>query len=206
MTVSRIVAMHPASGFALDGKALTKRPGIENTVVRKESDMDIEPGLVATLRQGVEIIKAIVYKNLRNRQIERHPLQSVDFTVKLCGAMVNELFGTPNPDPSFTAFREEQKPRITAELHLFAATMPEMRIPLTDALRIQFLCDNHEGVDSGEVLARADALNLLLRERELPLPGSFMQLARRLGVAYEILAPESLEEEAMDAPPSPRRH
>lgn len=168
--------------------------------------MEIEPGLVATLREGVEIIKAIIYKNMRDRQIERHPLQPMDFTVKLCGAMINELFGTPNPNPAFTAFRKEQEPRITAELHLFAASMPEMRIPLTDALRIQFFCDNHEGVDSGEVLARADASNLLLKDREVPLPGSFMQLARRLGVAYEILTPEPPQEKPVDAPSPSRRH
>jgi hypothetical protein len=63
-----------------------------------------------------------------------------------------------------------------------------MRIPLTDALRVQFLCDYQEGIDSSEILQRAKQFNLLILDREVPLPASFLNLARRLGGAFDLLA------------------
>jgi hypothetical protein len=60
-------------------------------------------------------------------------------------------------------------------------------IPLTDALRIQYLCDSHEGVNSESVLEKAKNLNIILTDRKVPLPGAFMSLVRSFGVAYKIL-------------------
>ena len=64
-----------------------------------------------------------------------------------------------------------------------------MRIPLTDALRVQYLCDSHEGINSESILEKAGRMKILISEREAPLPGAFMSIVRSFGVAYKILEP-----------------
>jgi hypothetical protein len=77
---------------------------------------------------------------------------------------------------------------------------------LTDALRIKFLCDSLEGIDSGPVLVRAERLGILLVDRKVPLPKTFMDLVRRVGVAHNLLQPSAFADEgetagARQAPP-----
>ncbi|MCE5242946.1 MAG: hypothetical protein LLF99_07080, partial [Desulfobacteraceae bacterium] len=69
-----------------------------------------------------------------------------------------------------------------------AGRFPEMRIPLTDALRIQAVCDFQEGMDTSSVLERAKQSGILIVDRELPLPAPFMNLVRKLGSAFGLLA------------------
>jgi hypothetical protein len=70
---------------------------------------------------------------------------------------------------------------------MISKNLDHLRIPLTDALRIQFLCDSHEGIDSTAVLERAERQEILIVEREVPLPGAFMSVVRSFGRAYGIL-------------------
>ncbi|MBT8350089.1 MAG: hypothetical protein KJO26_02475, partial [Deltaproteobacteria bacterium] len=79
-----------------------------------------------------------------------------------------------------------------------ATHFDHLHIPLTDALRIQYLCDCHEGVNSEGVLEKAKNLNIILTDREVPLPGAFMSLVRSFGVAYKILEPIKKEESSPD--------
>jgi hypothetical protein len=53
---------------------------------------------------------------------------------------------------------------------------------------MQFLCDRQAGIDSAIVLSRADQLGLLVTEREIPLPATFMNLVRTLGSRLNLLA------------------
>jgi hypothetical protein len=62
-----------------------------------------------------------------------------------------------------------------------------MRIPLSDGLRVLFLCDSMEGIDSSPVLVRADELGILLHDRPVPLPKNFLELVRRLGKSFNLL-------------------
>lgn len=70
---------------------------------------------------------------------------------------------------------------------------------MTDALRVQFLCDTLEGIDSDPVLKRARDLGILIVNREVPLPRTFMDLVRRLGVAHNLLQPSVLPDENDDS-------
>ena len=60
---------------------------------------------------------------------------------------------------------------------------------MTDALRVQYLCDSQEGINSESILEKADKLKILISERDVPLPGAFMSIVRSFGVAYKILEP-----------------
>jgi hypothetical protein len=62
-----------------------------------------------------------------------------------------------------------------------------MRIPLSDSLRVQFLCDSMEGFDSSAILVQADKLGILLHDRPVPLPKNFLELVRRLGKGHNLL-------------------
>jgi len=153
--------------------------------------MEVEKRLIPVLREGVEAIKMVFFKKLKTHLARKHPRLDSSRVNKLCGAVVNDLFGTPNTAEPFATFAQENKALIEGEARSIAVELQEMRIPLTDALRIQFLCDHQEGMDSSSVLQRAKELDILLVDREVPLPAKFMTLVRKLGTAFNLLSHRS---------------
>lgn len=148
--------------------------------------MTAESKIVPLLREGVHVIKMVVYRVLKDGLTERGPSGEEEHNSRLAGAVVNELFGTPNREEPFLSFARDNGTTIRAELERIAVDYPEMKIPLTDALRIQFLCDSREGSDNPRLLVQARDLGILILERDLPLPDAFMALARRLGEEYNL--------------------
>ena len=150
-----------------------------------ESKVDRQ--FIPSLREGVDMVRMIFFKSLKDHLTSKGQ-QDEAHCGMMAAAVMNELFGTPNPEPRFAAFREEQGEAIDQELAQVATNFPKLLIPLTDALRIHFLCNVQEGFESDEeqapVLARAHALGILLQERDVPLPKGFMELVHRLGQAY----------------------
>lgn len=149
-----------------------------------------EGRLTPIMREGVEIIKMIFYKRLRAKLSETYAHRDEAYIGRLTGAIINELFGTPNHQEPYATFVDENLYFIQQELRSIATSFAEMRIPLTDALRVQFLCDSQEGTDSSTVLARAKELGILIVDRDVPLPASFMNLVRRLGASFGLLVKE----------------
>ena len=152
--------------------------------------------LIPVLRDGVDVVKIIVFKELRDHFTGKYPGRDADYAGKLGGAVLNTLFGTPNDQPPFTGFVEENRDEIETAMASIAGNFEHLKIPMTDALRVQFLCDSLEGIDSEKILETALSLGILIEDRPVPLPKTFMQLARKLGVAYEILDPASTPPEA----------
>lgn len=162
-------------------------------------DVEFENRLVPVLREAVNVVKMIFFKNLKSRLEQQHPTQPPDYIGRLSGAVLNELFGTPSAEEPFKSFAEDNRPAIDAALQDIAASFENLRIPLTDALRMQFLCDSREDIDSRSVLSRARDLGVLIVDREIPLPKTFMNQVRRLGIAYNILIPFEIPEESNQA-------
>jgi hypothetical protein len=71
---------------------------------------------------------------------------------------------------------------------------------LSDALRIQTLCDHQQGIDSSRTLQRAKDFGFLIEERDIPLPSSFMTLARRLGAEHSLISPPAPAAPAEESP------
>ncbi|MDH4319074.1 MAG: hypothetical protein OEV64_11830, partial [Desulfobulbaceae bacterium] len=69
---------------------------------------------------------------------------------------------------------------------------------LTDALRMQAICDNQEGRNSLSSLLMARALGILQENRPLPLPSSFMTTVRALGAQCGLLIPMSAPQSSID--------
>ena len=149
---------------------------------------EYESKLLPIMREGADIIKMIFFKKLKERLSAKHMHRDQQYINKLTGAIVNDLFGTPNTQQPFATFVEENLFFIKLEMKSIATELQELRIPLTDALRVQFLCDSQEGVDSSAVLLHAKELGILIVDREVPLPAKFMNLVRRLGSSYDLLA------------------
>ena len=156
--------------------------------------MDTDSKLIPVLREGVAVIKMIFFKELKSHLAEKYSEKEETFVTRLAGAMINEVFGTPQKEEPFLSFVEKNRPCIEGEIPLIGKVFPDLKIPLTDALRVQFLCDSLEGIDSEAVLSRARDWGILLVDRDIPFPKNFINLSRKLGVHYQILSPQNLEE------------
>jgi hypothetical protein len=150
--------------------------------------VNVEHKLIPALREGVAVVKMILFRELKPYLHEKYPQRGAEFAGRLSAAVINELFGTPNPDPTFAAFAHQHRGVILDELGLLAVRHPNLRIALTDALRIQFLCDHQENIDSAAILSQAARLGILVAEREVPLPATFMNMVRALGSRLNLLA------------------
>jgi len=159
--------------------------------------MEMESRLLPILREGVEVVKMIFFRRLRNRLADQYPTAPAGVVNKLAGAVINEVFGTPNDQEPFASFARAQRDRILEILDGLAAEFTEMKGPLTDALRISFLCDHQEGHGDSQILKRADQLGILIIDRDIPMPAKFLTLVRQLGEAHDlILAPAAEPTEA----------
>jgi len=150
---------------------------------KKKSD------IVEALREGVAIVQMVFFKELRTKISKRYPELEQKEQLMLSGAVTNELFGTRNSEPRFAQFRKDHQAVIEQELLGLAANLPELRPYITDALRVQTLCDSHEGVKDTAVLEAADRIGILLKDRDIPLPSVFMTFARGLGDQHQLITP-----------------
>jgi hypothetical protein len=152
--------------------------------------------LIGALREGVALVQMVFFKEIKVILEKKHPDKDLSSYLMLAGAITNELFGTPNPEEKFVAFRQENRALIEEEMSGLAESLPHLRNSLTDALRVQTLCDNQEGIDDPGVLQTAEALGVLVKDRNLPLPSSFMTLVRGLGEQYQlVVAPVEISPE-----------
>ena len=147
---------------------------------------EMDSTLVPVLRQAIDVFKMILFKELKASLPPRFDeLEEADVP-RLAGAVINELFGTLSDDQDVAAF--------AAVLESLTEHHADLREPLTDAVRMQFLCDAEEGIDSAPILVRAEQIDLLVMDRDIPLPKTFMHLARVLGIAHGILDPQAAPE------------
>ena len=154
--------------------------------------------LVSALREGVAVIQMIFFKELRTLIANDHPDWQQSAQSMLTGAVTNELFGTPNPEPKFEHFRKEHRAEIEQTLLGLSENMSHLRNYLTDALRVQVLCDSQEGKDNPHVLSGAERIGLLVKDRDIPLPSVFMTRVRGLGEQHRLITPPAVITEEDD--------
>lgn len=152
--------------------------------------------LLAVLREGVSVVQMILFKQVRAGLTAKFTDRDSAFLSMLTGAIVSDIFGAVNPGEKFVLFRSQNRGLIEQELLSVKEDHSRILPALTDALRIQALCDNQEGVDSSQVLTRAHELGILLLDRQVPLPSTFMTLVRGLGEQHNlIIAPVQITPE-----------
>lgn len=145
--------------------------------------------LINSLREAVGIVQMILFKEIKATIEQKKPnLEKTEISM-LAGAITNEVFGTPNPETKFSDYRNKHKSTIEQELLALKDTQSSLCRFISDALRIQTLCDNQEGIDSTETLIRAKSLGYLVDERDIPLPSTFMTIVRELGKQHNLIIP-----------------
>lgn len=158
--------------------------------------------LLPILQEGIEVTKMVLFRKLKAFSALRLPEQPSAFHTQLAAAVINDLFTSPPdlPEP-VAAFMSSNRELIERERQAFIGEQPEMRIVLTDTLRMQTICDLMEGQPDPGILQKAESTGLLLSEREMPLPHTFIDMARRLGKANGLLTPPTPAESGQSAPP-----
>lgn len=152
--------------------------------------------LLPILQEGVEIVKMVLYRQLQPFIARRRPELEPAGQRQLAGAVINDLFAAPHELPAATAaLIQAHREDIDRERAAFFAAHPEQKLVLTDGLRVQTLCDLSAGHPEPGLLQRAEAAGLLLTDRELPLPHTFIDLTRRLGKANGLLTPPAPREQ-----------
>lgn len=146
--------------------------------------------LIPVLREGLSVIQMLVFKEMRTSLTGKYPgLAAADLSM-LAGAIVSELFGNPHPQEKFVHFRNTHWGTIEQELLSLHTDLPGLCAPVTDALRIQALCDSQEDHGDGSaLLTKANELGILIKDRDIPLPSSFMTLVRTLGKEHNLIVP-----------------
>ena len=147
--------------------------------------------LIQSLREGVSIVQMVLFKEVRTNLMNNSPDLDKTTLAMLAGSITNEVFGTQNPEERFVRFTTENWGLIEQELLKIKEDLAPLCTLLTDALRIQTLCDHQEGSDSSATLLRAKEFDFLIEERDIPLPSSFMTSVRELGKLYNLLVPSA---------------
>lgn len=145
--------------------------------------------LIPVLREGIAVIQMIFFKELKSVITRKYPDLESSAQTMLTGAITNEIFGAHNKEEKFQLFRNSHRGLIEQELLSLNRELSHLIAPLSDALRIQTLCDNQEGVDSAHVLQQANSFGILPADREIPMPSSFMETVRRLGATHNLIIP-----------------
>ncbi len=154
--------------------------------------------LINALREAVGVVQMVLFKEIRTRLGKKKPDAEATRLSRLAGAITNEVFGMQNPGGTFVCFRAENWGEIERELLALKDELPELCADVTDALRIQTLCDYQEGNDSSHNLVRAKEFGFLL-ERDVPLPSSFMVRIRTLGEKNSLIVPPAQLKPEQDA-------
>jgi len=147
------------------------------------------------------VVQMVLFKELRSLLAQKYPERDTLSVAMLTGAVTNELFGSLNMEEKFQDFRRRNRAAIEQELLGLALELPGLAAPLTDALRMQALCDQaledeNKEKSNEKLLTQAAEIGLLIQERELPLPSTFMTMARTLGDEHRlIIAPMEISQE-----------
>ena len=152
------------------------------------------------MRDAITTVQMVLFQTLR--QSLRQPERDETLHTRLAGAVINNLFGTRPVDEAVSAFAAANRELVEAELRGLADHCAGLRPILTDALRMQTICDNQEGIHSMPSLLMARALGLLEEARELPLPSTFMLQVRTLAVAHGLIEPMAPEDPTAADPPA----
>ncbi|MBU4262602.1 MAG: hypothetical protein KKC76_12160 [Proteobacteria bacterium] len=149
----------------------------------------IDRKLIPSIREGIDVVRMIFFKNLKDYLKKKFPEDGDVYAGMLAGAIMNDLFGTPNPQEKFRIFAEDNSNRIREELENVPRELENLCILLTDALRMHFLCNHQEGIEGNgeEFLKKARDYGILIESRDVPFPKGFMELVYRVGKANGLI-------------------
>ncbi|HDK43946.1 MAG TPA: hypothetical protein ENG91_05280 [Desulfobacteraceae bacterium] len=152
----------------------------------------LDSRVIPVMREAIATVQMVCFGELKDKLADRFKdWEPTDFR-RLVGAIVNDIFGTPAPDSESVRFARRHQDTVEKELWALADNLPDLLPHLTDALRMQTLCDHEQGINSLPTLLRARTVGILVEERPVPMPSTFIILVRQLGARYGMLEPMHL--------------
>lgn len=144
---------------------------------------------IPTLREGIDVVRMIFFKELKTYLGHKYQQEEESYAGLLAAAMMNELFGITNTQEKFARFHEVNREVVEEELGNVASRFEPLKILLTDALRMHFLCNEQEGINDSSmtILEKAREYGILIEERDVPLPKGFMELVYTVGKAHGLI-------------------
>ena len=92
--------------------------------------MELESGLVPIMREAIDVVKMAFFQRLRTYLAGKYRDRNHQTINQLAGAIINELFATPNPQEPFAGFVAQNRDCIAEELRRLASVFPTLSIPL----------------------------------------------------------------------------
>jgi len=157
--------------------------------IPREEEQRIDSRIIPVMREAVFMVQMILFRTLKENIALRYQERSGRHHTRLAGAVVNNLFGTHPSDPEVAEFARHNRELVEEELRGLAGRCSQLTPHLTDALRMQTICDNQEGIHSIPSLLMARALGILEEERPLPMPSTFMITVRQLAAEHGLVEP-----------------
>ncbi len=155
----------------------------------REEEQRIDSRIIPVMREAVFMVQMILFRTLKEDIAGRYSDWPGPHHTRLAGAVVNNLFGSHPSDPEVAEFARRNRELVEEELRGLAERCSHLAPHLTDALRMQTICDNQEGIHSIPSLLMARALGILQEERPLPLPSTFMTTVRQLAAEHGLVEP-----------------
>ncbi len=146
----------------------------------------LDSKLLPIMREAVGLVHMVLYIELKNT-LSTGKEKKFPSIKKLSGAVANDLFGILPTDRKLIEFTQKHREIIEDELKKIALSYPDLLPYLTDALRMQTICDYQEGTNTLPTLLRAQALGVLIEDRPTPMPSTFIIHARNLGSKYGLV-------------------
>ncbi|SHI52327.1 hypothetical protein SAMN02745216_00073 [Desulfatibacillum alkenivorans DSM 16219] len=161
---------------------------------------EVDNKLVPVLTEAVGVVKMAVFKKLKEHFSKNYPDWEDAFANMMAGAIINDLFCTPNLDPHFVDFVRTNRPVIAQYVRSLATheDFTPLLPHITDALRVSFMCDHNQGTDTSFILTRALQMGILMEERTIPLPRHFIDSVKILGDSLGLVSPPVLPPEQED--------
>lgn len=162
-------------------------PVADNRTGDQAQGEQLDNRVIPVMREAVATVQMVCFGELKDKLAARFKDWKPAEFRRLVGAVVNDIFGTPAPDGESVQFARKHQDTIEKELWALADNLPDLLPHLTDALRMQTLCDHEQGINSIPTLLRARTVGVLMEERPIPMPSTFMILVRQLGARHGML-------------------
>jgi len=151
------------------------------------SNEKLDNKVIPIMRDAVALVQLVLFGELKKSIDPKYQDWQIQEKKWLAGAVVNNLFGVRVSDVKLDEFSRKNREIIEEELRGIKEGCPDLLSYLTDALRMQTLCDEQDGINSLSNLLLARALGILVEDRPIPMPSTFMIFVRQLGARYGLL-------------------
>ena len=135
---------------------------------------------------GVNVVKLVLYKILRDDFSKRYQKEGEEFYKTLAGATVNEVFGS-HSEASRVTF-DENKETVVQEIETLGIRHSELRRPISDAIRVyiqaSFILSGELPRNYSAIFNNAIDRGVFIGSGGQPIPKTFLAMTEELSKKY----------------------